>query len=83
MRWCFLGSHEIPDGDPMVMAQGGSQICQPCAETPRGQQLTETDQQRRTRLFGGRANQHASRADTKGTRIRQAQRRRNFRPVGQ
>lgn len=36
MRWCFLGSHEIPDGERMVMARGGSHICIQCLETPRG-----------------------------------------------
>lgn len=82
MRWCFLGSHEIPDGDPMVMAQGGSQICQPCAKTERGQQLTESDQQRSRRLFGGRASSDV-RNDEKWARINLARRRRNFRPVGQ
>lgn len=39
VRWCFLGSHEIPEGDRTVMAQGGAHICLPCSETPRGQCL--------------------------------------------
>lgn len=43
MRWCFLGSHEIPDGERMVMARGGSHICVPCSETPTGKaQLVDT-----------------------------------------
>jgi hypothetical protein len=83
MRWCFLGSHEIPDDARMVMAHGGSHICETCADTPRGKQLLETALERERRLFGGQPNQHASRADTKWARIRQAQRRRNFRPRGQ
>lgn len=43
MRWCFLGSHEISDGERMVMARGGSHICLPCSKTPTGKaQLVDT-----------------------------------------
>ncbi len=39
-RWCFLGSHEIPDGERMVMPpQGSSHICLPCSQTERGKFL--------------------------------------------
>lgn len=42
MRWCFLGSHEIPDGERMVMpARGGAHICVPCSNTERGQRLMQ------------------------------------------
>lgn len=44
MRWCFLGSHEIPDGERMVLAKGGAHICLPCAQTERGKrQLLDFD----------------------------------------
>ena len=37
MRWCFLGSHEVPDGERMLMPpRGSSHICVPCSQTPRG-----------------------------------------------
>ena len=36
MRWCYLCSTEFPEGTPMKMDRGGSNLCLPCAETPRG-----------------------------------------------
>lgn len=55
VRWCFLGSHEIPAEDYGVMA-GSSRICTPCAQTARGQKLIvpfETTVGYRPQLPGG------------------------------
>lgn len=56
MRWCFLASHEIPEGDPVVIPPGeSSHICIPCSKTPRGQMLMQKD-----RLAGYRPNYQPS-----------------------
>ncbi len=55
MRWCFLCSTEFPEGTPMKMARGGTNICLSCAETERGQsQLVDS-----LGTEGYRANQSA------------------------
>lgn len=37
VRWCWLGSHEIPEGAPAVRPpRESSYICVPCSETERG-----------------------------------------------
>lgn len=42
MRWCWLGSHEIPDGERMVIPpHDSSHICLPCSQTERGQRLMQ------------------------------------------
>lgn len=36
MRYCFICHTEFPEGTRMEMAQGGSNICVPCAGTSTG-----------------------------------------------
>ena len=36
MRWCFLCHSEFSDETRMVIARGGTNICVPCSQTPRG-----------------------------------------------
>lgn len=36
MRHCYLCHQEFPEGTRMVLDQGGTNICVPCSETPRG-----------------------------------------------
>lgn len=55
MRWCFLCHAEFPEGTPMTLADGGTNICLGCAETPVGKQITESWQDRDRRLLPGRA----------------------------
>ena len=41
-KWCFLGSHELPDDARMIMPErGGAHICEACAKTERGQRLVK------------------------------------------
>lgn len=36
MRWCSFCATEFPEGTPMKIARGGTNICLPCSQTERG-----------------------------------------------
>jgi hypothetical protein len=65
MRHCFLCGGDYADETRMVMAEGGSEICQPCAATERGQRLT-------TGRWGAKERGYAPGSHVKGQRFKKA-----------